>query len=55
MKNSIEVNVGDLTNQLIVTVHIKKLNRFKFRFWLMEKLLLLAAWVAPVEMEIVSE
>ncbi len=49
------VDIFDVTKYCVITVKITRLKTFRFRFWLMSQLLALAAFVAPVKVEIEHE
>ena len=54
MKNEVRLDIKKLPS-VTVTVTIKLTNEFKVRMWLVRKLVLLAAWIAPFNMEVKDE
>lgn len=55
MPTQIDVDMSDVSKQILITIKVKKQLRFWFRMWLMTRALLFAKWVAPVAVEIQDE
>lgn len=47
--------MSDATRDVLITIKVKHQARFLFRMWLMTRLLLLAKFVAPVQVNIEQE
>lgn len=48
----VEVSMSEAAENVVLTVHVKRDTRFVVRMWLMMQLLKMAAFVAPVQIEI---
>ena len=55
IRETVRVSMSDAAKDVLLTIKVKHEARFWFRMWLMTRLLKLAAWVAPVSVQIESE
>ena len=55
MPDPIVVSMSDAARDVLITIKVRHQARFWFRMWVMTKLLLLAKFVAPVQVNIESE